>query len=239
MYSNKLINNSNWPNEGVGEHWATPTIGKLSFSNDLIVADNNWDAFNPIGFGNIFAYNNDGSPLPWSPLRPIGLVNSIALADLNNDGSVEIIATSSKTGSETYLHIWTVSGIPYSHENFPWPQNGHDRYKSNQYKFIPPDEPVGILPINNIVPDKFELHQNYPNPFNPVTNIKFDIKQSSDVRLNIFDALGRRISELINEKLQSGTYNAVFDGSNFTSGIYFYSLETESFRETKKFILLK
>ncbi|MFZ1319941.1 MAG: FG-GAP-like repeat-containing protein [Ignavibacteria bacterium] len=238
-YSNELIKNPGWPNEGVGQFYATPVIGKLSFSNGLIIADNNWSAYDPIGFGNIFAYNKDGSPLPWSPLRPIGLVNSIALADLNNDGSVEIIATSSKTGSETYLHIWTVSGIPYSHENFPWPQNGHDRYKSNQYKFIPPDEPVGILPTSNIVPDKFELHQNYPNPFNPVTNIKFDINRSSDVRLNIFDALGRKISEIINEKLQPGTYNAVFDGSDFSSGVYFYKLETDGFVETRRMILLK
>ncbi|MBK9334306.1 MAG: T9SS type A sorting domain-containing protein [Ignavibacteria bacterium] len=239
LYSNNLIKLPGWPNEGVGEHYATPTIGRLSFSNDLIVADNNWDAFDPIGFGNIFAYNKDGSPLPWSPLRPIGLVNSISLADLNNDGSVEIIAISSKTGSETYLHIWTVPGIPYTNETFPWPQNGHDRYKSNQYGFIPPDEPVGIQPYSTEVPDRFSLSQNYPNPFNPVTTIKFEIRTSSNVKFTIFDALGRQLESLVNERLTTGTHSLTFDGSSFSSGVYFYKLDAGEFSETKRMILLK
>jgi len=240
LYSNELIRYAGWPNEGVGQFWATPVIGKLSSSNDLVVADNNWDALDPVGFGNVFAYNKDGSPLPWSPLRPIGLVNSIALADLNNDGSVEIIATSSKTGNETYLHIWTIPGIPFTYEDFPWPQNGHDRYKTNQYGFIPPDEPVGIQPTSNIIPDKFSLHQNYPNPFNPATTIKFDIiSNTSKVYLLIYDALGREIETLVNERLKPGTYSLTFDGSNYNSGVYFYKLTTDSYSESKKMLLIK
>ncbi|MFZ1320046.1 MAG: T9SS type A sorting domain-containing protein [Ignavibacteria bacterium] len=258
LYSNELVKLSGWPNEGVGEHWATPLIGKLTHSNNLNVTDNNWSAFAPNGFGNVFAYNKDGSPLPWSPLRPEGIVEGIALSDIDNNGSVELIATSSKgyetyidkngsvglttTSSKriaTYLHIWSLDGIPFSHENFPWSMYGHDRYRTNQYGFIPPDEPVGILPISNNVPDKFSLYQNFPNPFNPTTNIKFDLINSGNVSLKIYDALGREISTLVNERLNIGTYQIVFDGNNFTSGIYFYSIETENFRETKKFILLK
>ncbi|MBK8982736.1 MAG: T9SS type A sorting domain-containing protein, partial [Ignavibacteria bacterium] len=228
LYSNNLIKLPGWPNEGVGEHYATPTIGRLSFSNDLIVADNNWDAFDPIGFGNIFAYNKDGSPLPWSPLRPIGLVNSISLADLNNDGSVEIIAISSKTGSETYLHIWTVPGIPYTNETFPWPQNGHDRYKSNQYGFIARRTSRHTADFT-AVPERFSLSQNYPNPLIRLRQLSLKIRTSSNVKFTIFDALGRQLESLVNQRLNTGTYSLTFDGGSFSSGVYFYKLDAGEF----------
>ncbi|MBK8982056.1 MAG: hypothetical protein IPM38_06960 [Ignavibacteria bacterium] len=112
-----MIKLSGWPNEGVGEHWATPVIGKLLYNKELNIAANNWYAYDPLGYGFIYAYNKDGSQLPWSPIRPIGLVEAMSLADLNNDGSIEIIATSSKTSNETYLHVWTIPAFP-SHEDF-------------------------------------------------------------------------------------------------------------------------
>ncbi|MDQ3020308.1 MAG: T9SS type A sorting domain-containing protein [Bacteroidota bacterium] len=105
-------------------------------------------------------------------------------------------------------------------------------------------EPVGINLISSEVPSSFQLQQNYPNPFNPVTKIKFDVpsnvkRQTSDVRLVIYDALGKEVVTLINEKLTSGSYEIDFDGSNFSSGIYFYKLQTDKFIETKRMILLK
>jgi len=239
LYSDLMSRLTGWPKAGVGEHYATPVIGKLSYSNDLIIADNNWSALDPVGFGNIFAYNKDGSPLPWSPLRPIGLIKGISLADINNDGSVELIAISTKTMRETYLHIWTIPGIPFTHNNFPWPMYGHDRYRTNQYGFIPPDEPVGIQPSSTIVPEKFSLNQNFPNPFNPATTIKFDIRISAFTKLTVFDALGREIETLVDEKLSPGSYSLVFDGSKFTSGVYFYRLTSENFTETKRMLMIK
>ncbi|MBK9332989.1 MAG: T9SS type A sorting domain-containing protein [Ignavibacteria bacterium] len=239
LYSNMMEKIPGWPNEGVGQFWATPVIGKLSNSNDLIISDNNWNAFNPKGYGNIFAYNKDGSPLPWSPLRPIGLVNSISLSDINNDGSIEIIATSSQTFNETYLHVWTIPGIPFTYEDFPWPQYGHDRYRTNQHGFIPPDEPVGIQPMNTNVPSSFNLYQNFPNPFNPATSIKFDIAKKGNVKLVVFDILGRELSTLIKESLNPGTYQVSFDGNNLSSGVYFYKLSTDSFTEIKRMIMAK
>ena len=239
LYSDNLNIYPGWPNQGVGEHYATPVIGKLSNSNELIICDNNWEATNPNGFGNIFAYNKDGSSLPWSPLRPIGLVKGVALADINNDGSVELIAISSKTLREAYLHIWTIPGIPFSHKDFPWPMYGHDRYRTNQLGFIPPDEPVGIQPTSTNIPEKFSLFQNYPNPFNPATTIKFDIKNSAFTKLSVFDILGREIQILVNEELKTGSYSLVFDGSEYNSGVYFYRLSSGDFTETKRMLLIK
>jgi photosystem II stability/assembly factor-like uncharacterized protein len=94
------------------------------------------------------------------------------------------------------------------------------------------------------IPEKYSLSQNYPNPFNPVTKIKFDIKkeyrsQESEVKLSIYDILGRKIEDLVNEKLQPGSYEVTFDGSNLPSGVYFYQLRTGDYVETKKMLLIK
>ncbi len=96
-----------------------------------------------------------------------------------------------------------------------------------------------VEPISSEIPDKFSLSQNYPNPFNPATNIKFDIPKSSFVKLIICDMLGREAAILVNEQLNAGTYQVDWDASAFTSGIYFYKLQTESFTETKRMALVK
>ncbi len=97
---------------------------------------------------------------------------------------------------------------------------------------------------NNSTPVEFKLGQNYPNPFNPVTKIKFEIPsivngELSIVNLKVFDLLGREVVTLVNEKLSAGNFEVEFDGSNLSSGIYFYRLEAGNFSETKRMILLK
>lgn len=99
--------------------------------------------------------------------------------------------------------------------------------------------PIGIEPISNIVPDKFELYQNYPNPFNPMTKLKFQIPKSEFVKLTVFDATGKEIIALVNEELKPGIYEIDWDASNFPSGVYFYSIKTGSITQTKKMVLLK
>ncbi|NWG28045.1 MAG: TIGR03790 family protein [Ignavibacteriaceae bacterium] len=91
----------------------------------------------------------------------------------------------------------------------------------------------------NQVPNKFELYQNYPNPFNPVTTIKYDIIKSKDVKLAVYDILGREVATLVNEQQQPGSYEVKFDASNVSSGIYFYQLKAGDFIDTKKMILIK
>ncbi len=93
--------------------------------------------------------------------------------------------------------------------------------------------------ISNSIPLSIFLNQNYPNPFNPSTKIKFNILKNSFVELTVFDSSGRLIKKLLNESLQAGTYESVFDGSGIPSGVYFYTLKTNEFTETKKMILLK
>ena len=91
----------------------------------------------------------------------------------------------------------------------------------------------------NSVADKFELSQNYPNPFNPVTNIQFKVASKELVKLNVFDILGKEVAVLVNEILQPGNYETTLDGSMLNSGVYFYRLQTDSYTETKKMLLVK
>lgn len=93
-------------------------------------------------------------------------------------------------------------------------------------------------------PYTFTLYQNYPNPFNPKTIIKYEIpsnvkSQTSNVRLVVYNALGKEIATLVNENQNSGNYSIEFDGSNFPSGIYFYKLITDNFSQSRKMIILK
>jgi len=87
---------------------------------------------------------------------------------------------------------------------------------------------------------EFALQQNYPNPFNPVTEIRFDLPQSSEVKLVVFNALGQIVSELINNRqMTAGVHSIHFDGKELPSGIYFYRLETNRFTKTRKMVLLR
>lgn len=105
-------------------------------------------------------------------------------------------------------------------------------------------DPVGIKPINNEIPQNYFLSQNYPNPFNPTTKIKFDVtsnvkREMSNVKLIVYDMLGREAATLVNEELKPGSYEYEWNGSGFASGVYFYRLITGDFSQTKKMILIK
>jgi hypothetical protein len=98
---------------------------------------------------------------------------------------------------------------------------------------------TSIKTISNEIPEEYKLYQNYPNPFNPTTKIKFDLSKSTYTRLLIYDILGREIVMLVNEKLNAGSYETEWMGSGFPSGVYFYTILTESFTETKRMVLVK
>ena len=98
--------------------------------------------------------------------------------------------------------------------------------------------------IGNEIPSQYSLSQNYPNPFNPVTRIKFHIPRvngngSEIVLLKIYNSLGKQVSELVNQDLPPGTYEYEWDASNYSSGVYFYTLTSGFFKETKKMLLIK
>ena len=85
----------------------------------------------------------------------------------------------------------------------------------------------------------FELAQNYPNPFNPSSDIRYQISEFRHVKLAVYDLLGQEVAVLVNERKAPGSYEVTFDGSTLASGMYLYRLQSGSYVETKKMLILK
>jgi hypothetical protein len=98
---------------------------------------------------------------------------------------------------------------------------------------------VGANSVSQNIPESFKLYQNYPNPFNPVTVIRYSLIENSLTNLKVFDALGREITTLVNEKQNAGIYEVEFDGSSLPSSVYFYMLTSGDLTETRKMFLVK
>jgi hypothetical protein len=103
---------------------------------------------------------------------------------------------------------------------------------------------LSVLSSSNLLnktskPDGFKLHINNPNPFNPSTHIKFELKNRSFVKIEVYDILGQLVNVLANEFKEAGSYEVVFDGTNLPSGIYFYKMVAGNFVDVKKMVLLK
>lgn len=93
--------------------------------------------------------------------------------------------------------------------------------------------------VNIGVPSKYELSQNYPNPFNPTTNINFDLPVDGSVSIKLFDVAGKEVATLLNEVMTAGYHSVVFNASDFSSGIYFYTLSAGDFASTMRMLLVK
>jgi hypothetical protein len=108
----------------------------------------------------------------------------------------------------------------------------------------PISELVGIEYVNSSVPKEFSLSQNYPNPYNPTTTIRFAIpsnvkREMSNVKIIIYDALGREIQTIVNEQLSPGTYEVEWNAAVYSSGVYFYTIKAGKFTQTLKMVLIK
>ena len=88
-------------------------------------------------------------------------------------------------------------------------------------------------------PKTYELSQNYPNPFNPQTNIIFQLKEDIDVKITVFDVLGREVASLVDRRMKAGTHTITFNGSQLSSGLYFYSMQAGDFHRVKKMAIVK
>jgi hypothetical protein len=101
-----------------------------------------------------------------------------------------------------------------------------------------------VEPLAGLVPTSYELSQNYPNPFNPTTQIRFSLPRESDVKLVVFDIVGRVVTTLVDQKLSAGTHQVTWNGRNqdgraVASGVYFYHIQADGFSATKKMALVK
>jgi len=99
--------------------------------------------------------------------------------------------------------------------------------------------PANVQIFDDGIPTEYVLFQNYPNPFNPSTTIQFSIPEESFVKLEVFNALGEKVSTLVSETLSGGKYEYEWSAANLPGGIYYYRLIANGFEETKKLVLLK
>lgn len=208
----------------------------LAFSNDgsrLFCAFSGVqvDTLDGFNFNDIWSTYSDDGGATWS--APINLTNT---TDVD-----EMYPSISKTGNTT-----TKYHIIYQATGGPGCQSFTDLTPTYRvwevYQKINP-ETGSVINVNNIsseVPSAFSLMQNYPNPFNPTTSIRFEIVKPTNVTLKVFDVSGREVAILANNELVTpGLKEVIFDGSNFASGVYFYTLTAGDFTDTKKMVLLK
>ncbi|MEO8209395.1 MAG: T9SS type A sorting domain-containing protein [bacterium] len=171
--------------------------------------------------------------------------------ELNNSGFEIERSTFRSQSSEDWMKIGFINGngTTSSPNNYEFSDRGLNSGKYNyrlkqidfngNYEYFNLTDEVVIG-----LPNKFSLSQNYPNPFNPATNIKFDIisdgrHQSANVKLIIFDMTGKEVEVLVKEELTPGNYEVEWNAASYSSGVYFYKLQSGSFVETKKMLLTK
>lgn len=106
-------------------------------------------------------------------------------------------------------------------------------------KEVNPGDNPELTEIPDVIKYKYELNDNYPNPFNPSTNISYELAAGGFTTLKIYDILGKEVASLVNEKQNAGSYIVQWNASSFSSGVYFYKLQTNGFIQTKRMILTK
>jgi len=173
-------------------------------------------------------------------------LNWITATELNNYGfTVEKRQTSDVKRDKIWDEIGFVPGYGTTTEKQVYSfidesaPSGKYQFRLKQIDYDGTFEYSNIVEVVVGIPSEFSVEQNYPNPFNPTTKINFVIPKSSFVNLKVYDVHGNKIATLISEQKTAGEYEIEFDGSELTSGVYFYQLKTGSYIETKKMVLLR
>ena len=157
------------------------------------------------------------------------------------DKHLEVGVHLASTGTDDDVSVFFQMPDFYT-ETYP-PATGYEDFMNRVYVGIYSNDYAGEATVGNDIenlgPTKFTLQQNYPNPFNPVTNIKYELDRPGEVLLELFDIRGSKIKTLVNEHRVSGSHQYTFDGSQMSSGVYFYSMTANGISKTRKLVLMK
>lgn len=236
---------TNWNliNAGLPNRWVTRVTIHKDSANICYVSLSGYKV-DSTG-AHIFRTTNFG--INWTAINsnlPDAPINDILIDPLNSGklyiGTDYGVMISTNTGQSwailggglpSFIPVHDLTIHQNSNQLFAW-THGRSAYKMYL-------APIQNISSQNNISDEYRLFQNYPNPFNPTTNIKFSIPEYGYVQLKVYDMLGKKVATLVNEKLESGTYNVSFNAGNLGSGIYFCVLSTEIFNETMKMLLIK
>jgi hypothetical protein len=189
--------------------------------------------------GTILRTTNAG--VTWSIISA-GVVNNFYTVSFANENTGTIAGTGKVMRTTNGGMNWENQSINYSNDLYSMDfVNANTGWAAGQLGAIFRTERggVGVNQISSQVPEKFALLQNYPNPFNPSTIINFQLTINSYVNLKVYDMNGKEIATLVNENLHAGEYEIKWSADNISGGVYFYTLETENFKDTRRMILLK
>ena len=210
--------------------------------------------------GRIFKTTTGGIPIPPPPLTPILIsptngsqVTATPLLDWNDETSAtsyrlqvsevsNFMTTVIDKVSLTTSQYQVSGGILSANVQYFWRARARNAGGwspwASAWNFT--TSLIGIHRIVGEIPTVYYLYSNFPNPFNPSTNIKFDIPSSSSVKIVVYNSLGKEEATLVNEKLNTGSYEVSWDGVNYPSGVYFYRLSADgNVVDTKKMLLVK
>jgi hypothetical protein len=224
-----------------GENWTVANNGFPTGTSVITLALSGTNIFAGTGNGVYLSTNNGGN---WISK---GLTN-IVVRDLTVNG-IYIFAATEGGGA---VYISTNNGANWIIKNQGMENLIHFAFSlfvADNFIFAgmynasvwrrPLSDILGIKQISELVPAAYSLGQNYPNPFNPVTRIRYALPRAGVVKLVVYDIMGREVEMLVNERQAAGSYEAVWDGTRFASGVYFYRLTAEGYGETKRMTLIK
>jgi len=166
------------------------------------------------------------------------MLNWTTATEVNNFGfDVESKLASAKE--------WKKVGFVEGHGNSNSPKeysffdnSGATSYRLKQVDFNGNFEYSDVVTVSSVI-TKTELYQNSPNPFNPSTKISFSLAETGKVNVSVYNVIGQKVADLVNQTMESGVHNVDFNASNLPSGLYIYRLETPNYSKTMKMMLLK
>ncbi len=240
-----------------GETYTVPIANFTSDANTLALwhfdeVSGSTSFADATGNGNTLTGQNGASTLPVE-LISFSANNFGNFVQLNWQTATEV----NNYGFEIQRTAALKNSLCYTWRKIGFVEGSGNSNSSKVYSFIDENVLVGkyiyrLMQIDNdghfkysniveveLIPDKFALYQNYPNPFNSSSVIKYSIPYSSQVTLKIFNTLSKEIETLVNEEKPVGTYELNWNAANLPSGVYFYRLQTGSFGQTRKMLLLK
>lgn len=232
-----------YPGNGIGNAYPTPVVSKDGKDVTVIYQAPEYEN------GVLQIYNGDGTESNFEcyytdiVLSHIGQIDGLMKLGEPHQSEVfpsaydviEVYESQTNLGkSWTWYFMYMVDAVPGVSI---FGENSVDENSYWKYEWF--GQALTDVNENEIIPNKFALLQNYLNPFNPTTTIQFSIPGSQFATLKVYDILGREVKTLVNETKPPGTYEVKFDGSDLSSGTYFYRLTSGNFTQTKKMLLVK
>jgi photosystem II stability/assembly factor-like uncharacterized protein len=224
-----MTQNSNTTNDLYAVSFVDELTGWVVGNNGLILKTDNGGV--PVELTSFVAESINGKvQLKWT-----------TATEINNSG----FQVERKTENNEFINIGFVPGFGTTTEPKSYSfidenaKSGTYTYRLKQIDYDGSFEYSNDVEIEISYLLEFVLEQNFPNPFNPTTKIRYSLKDGCDVTLCVYDVLGNKISSLVNSYQKAGIYEVIFNGSNLSSGIYFYHLKAGEFTAIKKLILLK